>query len=234
MSKKLCDICGKNPATIRVYTIKNGQRRVMDVCEDCYAKNRRQERSYSPLESLFFGDLFRDFFGEDFDFPFGSLLSREREAIDLGDYLSEVSKDLLQKAARKAVDFGKNQVGTEHLLYVLLDNDVIGEILKQFKVSPQEIKSYIENNAPKGTFKPEGEEIEVEISPRLKSALDRAFRVSRDLEHNYVGPEHLLVGLSEEEEGLASNILRKYGLTPQALRQATLKVVGRGREAARP
>jgi len=175
MSRKLCDICGVNPATIRVYTIKNGQRRILDICEECYAKQRRQERSYSPLESLFFGDLFRDFFGEDFGLPFEGSLGRERESIDLNDYLSNVSKDLLQQAAKKAIDFGKKQVGTEHLLYVLLDNDVVNEILKQFKVSPQEIKAYIDNNAPKGGFKPEGEEVEVDISPRLKSALERVF-----------------------------------------------------------
>ncbi|ACI18267.1 ATP-dependent Clp protease ATP-binding subunit [Dictyoglomus thermophilum] len=233
MSRKLCDICGVNPATIRVYTIKNGQRRILDICEECYAKQRRQERSYSPLESLFFGDLFRDFFGEDFGLPFEGSLGRERESIDLNDYLSNVSKDLLQQAAKKAIDFGKKQVGTEHLLYVLLDNDVVNEILKQFKISPQEIKAYIDNNAPKGGFKPEGEEVEVDISPRLKSALERAFMAARDLEHNYIGPEHLLIGLAEEEEGFAANVLRKYGLTPQALRQATIRVVGRGKEAGK-
>jgi len=233
MSRKLCDICGVNPATIRVYTIKNGQRRVLDICEECYSKTRRQERSYSPLESLFFGDLFRDFFGDEFGLPFWGYPERERESIDIGDYLSETSKNLLQEAAKRAVDFGKNQVGTEHLLYVLLDNDVVGEILKQFKLSPQDIKTYIENNAPKGSFKPEGEEVEVDISPRLKSALERAFMAARDLEHSYVGPEHLLIGLAEEEEGFASTVLRKYGLTPQALRQATIKVVGRGKEEAK-
>ncbi|HOL39505.1 MAG TPA: AAA family ATPase, partial [Dictyoglomaceae bacterium] len=233
MSKKLCDICGVNPATVRVYTVKNGQRRVLDICEECYAKSQRQERSFSPLESLFFGDLFRDFFGSDFGIPFGSTGRGDREAIDLSDYLSEGAKNLLQEAAKKAVDFGKNQVGTEHLLYVLLDNDVVGEILKQFKLSPQEIKAYIEENAPRGNFKPEEEEVEVDISPRLKSALERAFMASKDLGHNYVGPEHLLIGLAEEEDGLASNILKKYGLTTQALRQATIKVVGKGREEQR-
>jgi len=56
---------------------------------------------------------------------------------------------------------------------------------------------------------------------------------ARDLEHNYIGPEHLLIGLAEEEEGFAANVLRKYGLTPQALRQATIKVVGRGKETGK-
>jgi len=57
---------------------------------------------------------------------------------------------------------------------------------------------------------------------------------SRELGHSYVGPEHLLIGcLVEEDEGIAGAILRRYGLTPQALRQQIVKVVGRGAEDGR-
>ncbi|MGH7191962.1 MAG: Clp protease N-terminal domain-containing protein, partial [Candidatus Saccharimonadales bacterium] len=73
-----------------------------------------------------------------------------------------------------------------------------------------------------------GEAEQVSASPRLKSALELAFQASRDMGHSYVGPEHLLVGLAEEEDGIAGQILRKFGLTPQALRQQTVKVVGKG------
>jgi len=55
----------------------------------------------------------------------------------------------------------------------------------------------------------------------------------RELGHSYVGPEHLLIGLAEEEEGLAGDLLRRYGLTPQALRQQTVRVVGQGAEEGR-
>jgi ATP-dependent Clp protease ATP-binding subunit ClpC len=74
---------------------------------------------------------------------------------------------------------------------------------------------------------------EIGISPRVKSALQLALRAAQDLGHSYVGPEHLLIGLSEEEDGLAGQILRKFGLTPQALRQQTVKVVGKGAEEGR-
>jgi ATP-dependent Clp protease ATP-binding subunit ClpC len=230
---KLCDICGINPATIQITTYKNGQKRILNVCDDCYLKLKRQEKEYSPLESLFLGDFFKDFLEDDFDFTSPSPKdNRERESIDVGDYLSETSKDLLQEAAQKAVEFGRNQVDTEHLLYALLDNEMIQDIFRQFKLNAQDIKPYIENNAPQGTFKPkDDEEIEVNISPRLKSALERAFLASKDLEHNYVGPEHLLIGLIEEEEGLASTILKKYGLTSQAVRQAVIKLIGKGKES---
>ncbi|MBN1859188.1 ATP-dependent Clp protease ATP-binding subunit, partial [Candidatus Bipolaricaulota bacterium] len=51
--------------------------------------------------------------------------------------------------------------------------------------------------------------------------------------HSYVGPEHILIGLAEEREGMAGDILAKYGLTPNALRQQTVKTIGRGAESGR-
>ncbi|PXF65986.1 Clp protease ClpC, partial [Escherichia coli O157] len=68
---------------------------------------------------------------------------------------------------------------------------------------------------------------------RVKDALSRAFVASNELGHSYVGPEHFLIGLAEEGEGLAANLLRRYGLTPQALRQQVSKVVGKGAEDGR-
>ncbi|MGB9856547.1 MAG: AAA family ATPase [Dictyoglomaceae bacterium] len=232
MSKKMCDICGVRPATIRVSIIRNGRKQTLDLCEIDYAKYRQRERSFSPLESLFWGDFFKEFFGEEFE-PFGRREGFDREAIDLDAYLSDSAKEYLQKAGRKAIEFGKSEVDTEHLLYALTDNEIVQEILRQFNITPQDLKGYIEYNAPKGTFKAPDNEIEMEVSPRLKSALERAFWASRDLGHNYVGPEHLLIGLSEEPDGFAYDILRKFGLNPQDIRQATIRIVGRGKEEGR-
>ena len=67
----------------------------------------------------------------------------------------------------------------------------------------------------------------------MKSALSRAFSVSGEFGHSYVGPEHLLIGLAEEGEGIGPDVLNRYGLTPQAIRQQVTKVVGRGAEEGR-
>src|SRR6202008_1908446 len=75
--------------------------------------------------------------------------------------------------------------------------------------------------------------VEPGVSPRLKDALGRAFAASHELGHSYVGPENLLIGLAEEGEGIANDGLRRYGLTPQALRQQIGKVVGQGAEGGR-
>jgi ATP-dependent Clp protease ATP-binding subunit ClpC len=155
-----------------------------------------------------------------------------REAINIEQYLSDHTQEVIQQAAQAAVEFGRREVDTEHLLYALMGSDVVQEILKQFKLDTEDIRSYIEGNAPKGEHaKPESEErLEVTVSPRVKQVLETAFQASRELGHSYIGPEHLLIGLLEEDEGMAGETLRRYGLTPESLRQKVIKVVGRGAE----
>ncbi len=144
--------------------------------------------------------------------------------------ISEHSEALLQEAAKHAADFGRSEVDTEHLLLALADSDVIKTILSQFKIKVDDLKRQIEAEAKRGDKPFEGE---IGVSPRVKDALSRAFVASNELGHSYVGPEHFLIGLAEEGEGLAANLLRRYGLTPQALRQQVNKVVGKGAEDGR-
>ncbi|HEX3635370.1 MAG TPA: Clp protease N-terminal domain-containing protein, partial [Paraburkholderia sp.] len=156
---------------------------------------------------------------------------RAREAVDLQTFLSESGLDRLQAAAQKAVEFGKNEVDTEHLLLALADNNVVREILREFKLDADEIKHSVEQDAPRGTRTGENDESrQIGVSPRAKSALENALVASRELDHSYVGPEHILIGLVEEEDGFAGELLRKLGLTSQAMRQKAVKVVGQGAE----
>lgn len=239
MAQGICDVCNIRPATHQLTQTRNGRQRTIELCDIDYAKLRGQSYS-SPFESLFSGrspfDMFSDL-PDDFSSlssDFGYPLPRDREATNIEEYISEHAKEIIQKAAETSVQFGRHEVDTEHLLYALADSDVIAEILKQFKIKPEDIKGYIEANAPKASEqKPEDGQVEVSVSPRLKAVLESAFRISRDLGHGYIGPEHLLIALAEEDEGMAGELLRKYGLTPQALRQKTVSVVGKGAREGR-
>jgi ATP-dependent Clp protease ATP-binding subunit ClpC len=214
---RMCDICGIRPATVEVEVVEGGERKILHLCERDYAR-LSGGGWFSPWESLF----------EDFFFPRSF---RDREAVDIGEYLSDHARELLQRAARLAVDYGKKEMDTEHVLYALTESEVVREILREFKLAPEDIRGYIEHNAPRGTFKAEkGETVRVGMSPRVKAVLESAFRAAREFGHSYVGPEHLLIGLIEEPDGLAGDLLRKYGLTPEAVRQKVVKVVGRGAE----
>ena len=249
-----CEVCGR-PATAQITINENGELRKVSLCSEHYAEivgNRS-----SPLESLFRDPMFERFMG---DAGFGSAFQgagrgsgeveapprrpgarstarrggqgqSSREAVDLQSFLSESATELLQQAAEKAVEFGKKDVDTEHLLLALTENPVVQEILREFKLSPDDLRKTIEETAPRGNRKVEGDkQVHVGVSPRAKSALENALVASRELEHSYVGPEHILIGLVEEDDGFAGEMLRKLGLTPQALRQKTVKVVGKGAE----
>ncbi|UVV70665.1 ATP-dependent Clp protease ATP-binding subunit [Brucella anthropi] len=261
MANGACDICGR-PATARVRASVNGKVQNMELCDQHYREMvRRSGRSASPLESLFGRhSLFDEFFG---DSGFGSLFSDsplrggalgatgagEDDVVDatfgeeaprrgsrrgggrtIADRLSEQGNKLLQDAAQKAGEFGRSEVDTEHLLLALTSSDVVKTILEQFKVDVDDLRRQVEKEAKRGEARTEGE---IGVSPRLKDALNRAFIASNELGHSYVGPEHLLIGLAEEGEGLAAAMLRKLGLTPQALRQQVTKVVGKGAEEGR-
>lgn len=234
MADGVCDIDKQRPATHTVRISRNGREATLELCSVHYNQLRAQQAQTSPFESLFSGGSLSDFFGDDFPnfaSQLGTPLPREREATNIEEFISENTKEIIQQAAETAVTFGRHEVDTEHLLYALADSDVVQEIFKQFKLKSEDIKGYINSNAPKGDRKdPDDKNIEVTVSPRVKQVLEQAFSSSRQLGHSYIGPEHLLLGLLQEDEGMAGDILRKYGLTPESLRQKIVKVVGKGAE----
>ena len=125
-------------------------------------RGRSRGLGRSPLESLFGGGSLFDRLMDDAWSPFGDMDGargggraggtadtgggrrgarqggrgqRSREAVDLQSFLSEAAMERLQAAAEKALEYGKNEVDTEHLLLALIDNDVVQEILREFKLS---------------------------------------------------------------------------------------------------
>jgi ATP-dependent Clp protease ATP-binding subunit ClpC len=236
-----CDSCGIRPASVRVAATVNGRSRVLELCDVCYGRARQQGgRPESPLESLFRGSSF-DRFVDSFDAADGRREDAARRGVDQGgtqrsvdleSVLSDQAREMLQGAAQKAVEYGQHHIDTEHVLHALLNGQVVERILKQFKISTDDLRGYIEHNAPRGE-RAEGDTTDLSVTPRVKSALEHAFHASRDMGHSYIGPEHILIGLAEEREGMAGDILAKYGLTPNALRQKTVKTVGRGAESGR-
>ncbi len=234
----LCDICHQRPATVQVRVREDGRETTLNVCEQDYERLRAQEQRLPLGRDMFGGSLFEGFGDDFFDRFFAPSVRRriprwpEREVVDINEYLSEQAQEVLQQAGRHAVESGARNIDSEHLLTALADNDVVQAILQRFNLSPEEMKRQVAEIAPKSKRREGREGEQVGVSPRVKAALEAAFRASRDLGHSYIGPEHLLIGLAEEES-LASEVLNRYGLTSQALRQQTIRVVGRGAEGGR-
>lgn len=240
MANGICDVCGTRPATVRAQAIVNGSQRGVELCDTDYRRMLRNQQQTSPMESLFgrsnFGGLLGDtFFGagpavSETDKAAPNDQSTNRKSIDLAEYLSERAKETLQGAARFAQEQGRDEVDTEHLLHALIDADVVQAVFEHFKLESKVLKQHIEEATPKRDVA-NNQDQQTGVTPRLKDALTRAISASRDMGHNYVGPEHLLIGLSEEGEGLAADILQGYGLTPQSIRQQVLHIVGEGAES---
>ncbi|HSI20972.1 MAG TPA: ATP-dependent Clp protease ATP-binding subunit [Verrucomicrobiae bacterium] len=207
---QLCDICGLRPATTKLVVRRNGQERVLHLCAEDYAQIR-QRQSSSPFEALLFGEH------DPLDAPVTN-----RESVDITKYLSESARATLDRAALVAGKFGRREIDTEHLLYALTQSELIEQVLTGFKLRTEDIRGYIDANTLN-----EGKEAEsFTLTPRVKQVMLRSFQVSQEMGHSYIGPEHMLVALVEEQDGMAGELLRKLGLTPQNLREKTLKVLG--------
>ncbi len=226
---QLCDICKKNPAVAKITTIERGKKRVLNLCEKDYKKFSGRR---SPFESFFFEDPFESFLGfEDFEdliSRLGEPLPRHREAVEIEKFFSEHTKEVLQKAGEKALEFGREVVDTEHLLLALLDSPGVQSLLDK---DLQPIKKEVELISPRKKAKKikEGEEVELSVSPRVKNVLERSFSISREFGHSYIGPEHILIALAEEEDSLAFQVLNKFKLDSDTLRSLVLKKIGRGK-----
>lgn len=133
---------------------------------------------------------------------------------------------------RKVIIFAKEEaekrqndyLGTEHLLLAILkeEDGLPIAILKKMGLTIEELRMEIERNLPAGmnllTFG------DIPFTPRAKKVLELAVEEARLLGHNYIGSEHLLLGLIREDEGIAGKILRNLGANLLGARQLTINL----------
>jgi ATP-dependent Clp protease ATP-binding subunit ClpC len=210
---QICSKCGKRPATIKYSQIINGEKKELFLCPIC--AEELELHAHDPFTSLFTHSPFSDFFG------FSQQKPLQKTAVDITEYFAQRTETAIEKAAEAAHEFGSKKIDTEHLLLGLLraDDTVIKKIFEHLKLSLEDLKEYTKENIPKKETTTEIDETKIGISPRVKHVFQTAFNESRKLNHNYIGPEHLLIGLLEEGEGLAHMILSKHGLSPEKIRQ---------------
>ncbi len=121
-------------------------------------------------------------------------------------------------AQEEAGRLGENYVSTEHLLLGLVrENDsVAARILDRMGVSLSRIRSEIERQVTRGDGRL-GQDMQ--LTPRAKRVIDLAYDEARQLTNNYIGTEHLLLGLIREGEGLAGRVLTKLGVQLERTRR---------------
>ncbi|MDR1651720.1 MAG: ATP-dependent Clp protease ATP-binding subunit [Synergistaceae bacterium] len=134
-------------------------------------------------------------------------------------FFNEKGKRVVQQAHKEALRLGHDVIGTEHLLLGILDeaDAFCAAIFDTHGVSPDDIKLQLESVLEKSS--PKDKIIDLPLSQRAKRVLDISMREARGMGVNYVGAEHILLGLLSEGEGLASQVLGHMGFNISRLRK---------------
>jgi ATP-dependent Clp protease ATP-binding subunit ClpC len=135
-------------------------------------------------------------------------------------------RKVLAMAREEAIRLQHDYVGTEHILLGLIreGEGVAAAVLMNLNVDLDQIHERIEESVRKG--KATIALGELPYTSRAKKVLEYAMAEARDLNHSYVGTEHLLLGLLREEKGIAAQVLNSLGVSLEDARAETLKLLG--------
>jgi dihydroneopterin aldolase len=138
---------------------------------------------------------------------------------------TERARKVMVLAQEEAGRFGHNYIGTEHLLLGLAreEDGVATRALTSLGVSLDEVREQVESVVGFGEG---GNRSQVPFTPRSKKVLELALRESMQLGHNYIGTEHILLGLVRESEGVAARVLSNLGVDPDEVRRQVLQMLG--------
>src|SRR5215211_2410604 len=144
-----------------------------------------------------------------------------------GYNFTERVRKVLAMAREEAERLRHEYVGTEHILLGLIreGEGVAAAVLQNLSVDLDEIQQKIEDTVKKGKATA-ATGPDLPYTSRAKKVLELAMAEARDLTHNYVGTEHLLLGLLREEKGIAAQVLTDAGINLDAARAETLRLLG--------
>jgi ATP-dependent Clp protease ATP-binding subunit ClpC len=141
------------------------------------------------------------------------------------------ARKVMQLANQEAQRFNHEYVGTEHVLLGLVKegSGVAANVLKNLDVDLRKIRVEVEKIVQSG---PDMVTMgKLPQTPRAKKVIEYAIEEARNLNHNYVGTEHLLLGLLREQEGVAAQVLMNLNLKLEEVREEVLNLLGHGMDA---
>ncbi|MDD5432262.1 MAG: ATP-dependent Clp protease ATP-binding subunit [Candidatus Omnitrophica bacterium] len=139
---------------------------------------------------------------------------------------TERARKVIILAKEEARRFNHDYIGTEHILLGLIreGEGVAAAVLQKLGISLENIRLEIEKLVQPG---PTTQIIgDIPFTPRAKKALELAAEEARSLGHNYIGTEHLLLGLIREGEGIASQVLLNLGMDLNTVRNEVMELLG--------
>lgn len=144
------------------------------------------------------------------------------------DKFTERVRKVMFLAREEAQRLQHDYIGTEHLLLGLIreGEGIAVAVLMNLGIDLEHLKEVIEDTIPV----PSGSSLigELPFTGSAKKTLELAVEEARTLQHNYIGTEHILLGMIREGEGIAARILNRFGLDKDKVRSETMKLLGGG------
>ena len=149
MATRMCDVCGIRPAVVAVRRTVPGEGQTVQYLCELHAAEARSGRSPLGASSLGGGSLFDDFFDRFFDQGRPGVgetaTRRQAEQVDVTQFFSAATTELLQRAAQQAVEWGNLDLTGEHLLYAALEDTVVRRVLEGAGADPDALKAQLED-----------------------------------------------------------------------------------------
>ncbi len=142
------------------------------------------------------------------------------------DRFTDRARKVMGLARQEAQRFNHDYIGTEHILLGLIQegSGVAADVLKNLDVDPKKIRQEIEKLVSHGTTMVTMGQLP--FTPRAKKVLELALEEASNLGHNYIGTEHLLLGLIREQEGIAAQVLQNLSVRLEDVREEVLELLG--------
>src|SRR5579884_3597965 len=150
------------------------------------------------------------------------------ETAGMYERFTDRARKVMQLANQEAQRFNHEYIGTEHILLGLVKegSGVAANVLKNLDIDLRKIRLEVEKIVQTG---PGSEMVtmgKLPQTPRAKKVIEYSIEEARNLNHNYVGTEHLLLGLLREQEGVAAQVLMNLGLKLEDVREEVLNLLG--------
>jgi len=195
----ICDICHQREADYTVTKIVDGEKKVLHICRECAKREgylKDEFSFFSPFDS-FFEDEFSKFFST----PEPTLVT---------DQFSGEAEEVILESENIAKELGEDEIKTEHLLLALLrKGDFVKNILFELDIDLKELETEVLSYMKKKNKYIE----EISLSPRVKRVFELSQKEASGLSSEYIGSEHILLGLIDEKDGVAGKILTQKGIT---------------------
>jgi len=142
------------------------------------------------------------------------------------DRFTDRARKVMGLARQEAQRFNHEYIGTEHILLGLIQegSGVAANVLRNLDVDPDKIRREVETIVSSGP--PMVTMGQLPFTPRAKKVLELSVEEATSLGHNYIGTEHLLLGLIRENEGVAAQVLMNLGLKLEDVREEILELLG--------